>query len=213
MRFNSSAFDRHLSNIGQSVDWRRSYACACVNPQSGAADPKHILCSGKGRLWDEPVRTVTGIAGQETLAEWAQSGQWESGDTVLSIPQSSPLWDAGQFDRVVMLNATDVFSQPLLRGAPAERLIFAVASVTRCFWLHPTTRLVVEGGLPVIGTDGRPTWPGGVGEPPAGTSYSLTGTRYLEYFVWAALPSNRNMHSGMRLPKKVVARKWDLFSR
>ena len=213
MQFNPAAFDRHLANMGQVVDWRRSYACACVNPQSGAADPKHALCSGKGRLWDAPVRTVTGIASQKTTIEWAKLGQWESGDTVLSIPQSSPLWDAGQFDRVSMLNATDVFSQPLLRGAPTERLIFAVASITRCFWLHPTTRQVVEGGLPVIGTDGRPTWPGGVGEPPPGTSYSLTGTRYLEFFIWGALPSNRNMHSGMRLPKLVVARKWDLFSR
>src|SRR5574344_1187428 len=100
MRFNPAAFDRHLNNIGQKVQWRRSYACACVNPASGAPDPKHALCAGKGRIWDKPVDTVAGIARQETLAEWMKAGLWESGDMVLSIPQASPLWDAGQFDRV-----------------------------------------------------------------------------------------------------------------
>lgn len=214
MRFNSAAFDRHLNNIGQTVLWRRAYACACVNPASGAPDPKHALCMGKGRLWDPPVETVTGIARQETLAEWAQSGLWESGDMVLSIPQASALWDAGPFDRVTVLNSTDVFSQPMTHGAPNERLIFPVAAVTRCFWLNPANRSeVVEGGVPVIDADGRPSWPGGVGEPPPGMVYSLTGTKYSEYYVFSQFPSDRNQHQGMRLPKRVVVRKFDLFSR
>lgn len=213
MRLNPAAFDRHLANIGQRVLWRQSFACACVNPASGAPDPKHALCMGKGRLWARPVETVTGVARQETLAEWAQFGLWESGDMVLSIPQNSPLWDAGQFDRVTLLNSSDVFSQPLTRGAPNERLIFHVASVTRCFWLHPVTREVVEGRVPVIDADGRPSWPGGVGEPPPGTVYSLTGTKYDEYYVFSMFPSDRNQHQGVRLPKRVVVRRFDMFSR
>lgn len=211
MRFNSAAFDTHLANIGQSLLWRRSYGCACVNPSSGAPDPRHALCAGKGRIWDAPIPVVAGVASQTTTSEWAQSGQWESGDMVLSIPQASPLWDAGQFDRVTMMNSDDVFSQPFTRGAPTEKLLFTANTITRVFWLHPTTRLIVEGGIPTIGTDGVPVWTSGA--PPLGTIYSMTGTSRSEYFIWGRYPSDRNEHSGVRLPKRVIMRVWDLFGR
>lgn len=212
MEFNPDAFDSFLTGIGQDVLWRRSYACACVNPSSGQPDPKHALCAGKGRIWNEPIETVTGVASQKVQIQWAQMGMWEAGDMVLSIPQASPLWEAGPFDRITSLNSTDVFSQPLVRGAPAERLLFQPSSVERCFWLHPTTRQIVEGGLPVVGADGRLTWPDG-GEPPPGTTYSLTGTKHSEYFIWGEMTSDRNQHRGMRLPRRVVARRFDLFGR
>lgn len=213
MQFNEAAFDAFLGGIGQRFEWRRSYSCACVNPASGHPDPKHALCSGKGRLWDASVPTVMGVASQKVQIEWAKMGLWEAGDTVLSIPQSSPVWDAGgNYDRLVNIDATDVFSQPLQRGAPTERLMFKPLSITRCFWLHPTSRTVVEGGLPNIDADGRPSWPSG-GEPPPGATYSLTGTKHLEYYIWGQMPNNRSQHSGMRLPKRVVARKFDLFGR
>lgn len=211
MRFNRAAFDTHLAKMGQQVLWRRSYGCACVNPSSGSPDPKHALCAGKGRIWDTPIATVTGIASQTTTAEWAQSGQWESGDMVLSIPQSSPLWDAGQFDRVTMMNSDDVFSQPFTRGAPTEKLLFTANAINRVFWLDPVTRLIVEGGIPTIGENGIPVWVSG--EPPPGTTYSMTGTKRSEYFIWGKFPSDRNEHSGMRLPKRTVMRMWDLFGR
>lgn len=214
MRFNPGAFDTFLKGIGQEVEWRRSYACACVSPTSGAADPKHALCSGKGRLWNPPVKTVTGIASQTVQQEWMKSGMYETGDMVLSIPQASPLWDAGQFDRIMLLNSTDVFSMPLTRGAPNERLLFRPESILRCFWLHPQDKnTIVEGGIPVVDANGHLSWPGGVGEPPPGMVYSLTGNKYDEYFVFIQLLSDRNEHQGMRLPKRVTARKWDLFGR
>lgn len=212
MRFNPAAFDRFLADIGQRVAWRRSYACACVNPSSGAPDPKHALCGGKGRLWDAPVATVTGVASQKVQLAWAQMGMYEVGDMVLSIPQASPLWEAGPFDRITALDSTDVFSQPLVRGAPSERLLFQPVVIDRCFWLHPTRRLPVDGGAPVVDTDGRLSWPNG-GEPPPGATYSLTGTKHSEYFLWGEYPSDRNQHQGMRLPRRVVARRFDLFNR
>lgn len=211
MRLNPAAFNRHLEHIGQRVLWRRSFACACANPATGQADPKHALCAGKGRLWDPPVQTVTGVASQDVQMKWAKLGNWAAGDTVLSVPSSSPLWNAGRYDRVTMLDGDDVFSQPLVRGAPTERLIFAVKSVTRCFWLDPVTRNIVEGGLPTVDEAGRLTW--AAGGPPAGTTYSLTGLKHVEYFVFDQLPSDRNQHSGERLPKRIVARNFDLFSR
>lgn len=214
MRFNAAWFDQHLKNIGQKTLWKRSYACACVNPSSGAPDPKHQLCAGKGRIWVEGVESVCGVSKQDVAPELIAAGLFDSGDLQLTIPASSPAWElAGRFDRVVLLNSTDIFSQPFTRGAPNERIIFSVEKVQRCFWLHPTTRQIVEGGIPVVAANGTLSWPGGVGEPPPGTTYSLTGTKFDEYYVLDNLPSDRNEHSGMRLPKRVVMRKFDLFGR
>lgn len=211
MRFNRAAFNRHLAGMGQQVQWRRSWACACSSPTTGQPDPKHALCGGKGRIWAAPVATVVGVASQKTLAQWIQLGMYETGDAVLVIPEDSPMWDAGQFDRITLLNSTDVFSQPFVRGAPAEKLLFKTKVITRVFWLHPTTRLPVEGGIPTIGPDGTPTW--ATGEPPPGTTYSMTGEKFSEYFLFDQFPSDRNEHGGMRLPKRVIARQFDLFGR
>lgn len=148
------------------------------------------------------------------MAEWAQSGLWEAGDMVLSIPQASPLWDAGQYDRVTMLNSTDSFSQPLVRGSPSERLIFPVDRIERVFWLNPANRNeIIEGGIPLVASDGTLSWLGGVGEPPPGSTYSISGTKFSEYFIFDKFSSDRGEHSGLRLPKKLVARRFDLFSR
>lgn len=212
MQLNPAAFDSFLFGIGQKLEWRRSYACACVNPTSGSPDAKHQLCMGKGRLWDDALPTVAGVASQKVMAEWMQSGMYESGDMILSVPQNSSMYAAGQFDRIVMKNGTDVFSMPLTRGSPGERLLFQVESVQRCFWLHPTTREVIEGGLPVISSTGVPSWPDG-GAPPDGYVYSLTGNKFTEYFIFQQLMSDRGEHQGARLPKRVVARVWDLFGR
>jgi len=215
MRFNAAAFDRFLENIGQAVTWRHSYGCACVSPDSGAPDPKHALCQGKGRLWDPAVSTVVGVASQSVQLQWQNSGSYEAGDMVLTIPQSSPVWElGGQYDRILMLNSTDVFSMPLKRGSFKERLLFKPEKIARCFWLHPQNReVIVEGDLPTVDANGNLSWAPGALEPPAGVTYSLTGTKFDEYFIFLELPSDRNEHSGMRLPKRVTARKWDLFGR
>jgi len=213
MRLNPAAFNVFLRNIGQELEWRRSYACACINPQSGQADPKHALCVGKGRIWDAGISTIAGVASQKVQAQWMQSGMFENGDMVLSIPEDSPIYNAGQFDRIVMRNSTDVFSLPMTHGAPTERVLFPVKDITRVFWLHPTTRLIVEGGIPAVSDTGHLTWAGGIGEPPAGMVYSLNGNKYDEYFIFQDYLSDRGEHQGARLPKRVVARKWDLFGR
>ena len=214
MRLDPAAFNRFLGEIGQQVAWRRSYACACLNPASGAPDPKHALCAGKGRLWNAPVQTVCGITRQDVSPELIAAGLFDAGDMQMTIPSSSPMWrDAGRFDRVIMLNATEVFSQPFTRGAPTEKIIFAWKTIDRCFWLHPTTRQAVEGSVPVIDADGRPSWPGGVGEPPPATTYSLAGIKLVEYYLLDQLPSNRGEHLGAELPKRVTLRRFDLFGR
>lgn len=212
MRFNKQWFNRHLANIGQQMIWRKAYACSCVNPDSGAPDPKCGLCGKKGRIWVDGTETVCALAGQKTHAEWANTSMWEAGDVVVTIPENSPMWDAGQFDKVIMLNATDRFSLPLRRGGHGDNLsMYEVKSIERVFWKHPQTGALVEGGIPELQPDGQLVWTDR--EPPPGTSYSITGWQFSAYFVWGDFPSNRNSHSGMRLPKRVVLRRWDLLGR
>lgn len=213
MRFRPSHFDRFIDSIGQDVEWRHSYACACVNPETGSPDHKHALCKGKGRIWDPPVLTVAGVPSQNTTLKLITAGLWQNGDMTLTLPRSSPMWaSAGVFDRVTLLNSTDPFSMPMKRGAPSERLLFKVSSLERVFWLHPTTREPVEGSLPTVDADGHLIW-GPDGAPPPGVAYSLTGQMYSEYFIFDHLPSDRNQHHGVQLPKKVQLRRWDLFGR
>ncbi|MBB3017707.1 hypothetical protein FHR70_000747 [Microvirga lupini] len=212
MRLNPNAFNRHVVKMGQQVLWRPAYACSCTNPDSGAPDPKCKLCRKHGRIWSEPLQTVVGLQKQEVKPEWENSGLWEAGDLMVTVPENSPMWNGGQFDRVTMLNAEDRFSKPLVRGRPDEDLsTLSVKRIERVFWKHPVTQALVEGGIPVVDAEGKITW--GEGAPPTGMAYSITGFKYPDYFIWAELPSNRNMHSGVRLPKRVVLRRWDLISR
>lgn len=210
MQLNPEEFNQFLAHIGQSVTWRRSFACPCFDVNSGAARSNCPQCKGKGRIWDEPVGCVVGIAGQKVQKEWAQFGQWESGDAVVSIPSDAAAYEAGQFDRIVMLNATDAFSETLTHDGD-DRLYLPVSSINRVFWLDPITSAVVGGGIPTVAADGVLTWL--AGEPPAGAQYCINGRRFSEYFVFNALPSNRNEHQGAPLPRKVVLRKYDLFGR
>lgn len=214
MKLNPNKFNRHLNKIGQQVRWYQSFSCNCVNPATGSPDPKHRLCGGKGRIWKPAVDTVIGIAHQGVDADWKAPGLIEAGDMVASVPESSPMWSAGQFDRVVLINSTDVFSQPFVRGGPAERIIFAVKQFTRVFWtLKTAPDQIIEGDLPTIDAVGNLVWATGSNAPPAGVAYSLTGEKYDEYFIFGQFPSDRNEHSGARLPKKIILRKWDLMNR
>lgn len=211
MKLSSVAFNKHLAHMGQRTTWRRSYSCACIKRESGQADPAHALCNGKGRIWDAPIESVVGIPNQTVQAQWAALGMYEAGDLVLAIPAASPMWNSGMYDRVLLLNSTTGFSQPLTRGAVDEKLTFPVHAIDRCFWLAGPTRQVVEGGIPTVDANGQLSWASG--EPPPATTYSLSGTKYDEYYIWGQFPSDRNEHSGEALPKRVVARKFDLFSR
>jgi hypothetical protein len=215
MRLNPSAFNAFLSgNIGQDVLWRPNTMCPCVNPASGAANKKCPRCAGKGRLWSTGVPAKVGVQRQAINEKRAQAFNWEMGDAMLSVDESSPMYDAGQFDRITMLNSIDRFSLVLTRGAPTERLYMQVVSVDRVYWYTGPggTGSLVDGGAPTIDpADGSLTW--GVGAPPAGAQYSITGTRYSEYFVYLDLPSDRNEHFGARLPKRIICKRFEVFGR
>jgi hypothetical protein len=210
MFLNAAAFNKHLEHMGQKVSWRKAFACPCRNPTSEASDPKCPHCSGKGYLWDPAHDSVVGIAGSNIQRQWAQFGLYQSGDSVVSIPENSPLYEMGQNDRVVMLNATEHFSQTLIHGHPTERLTGTVESIIRVFWLDAQKKLI-QGGIPTVADNGRLTWDSL--EPPAGTQYGVSGVKFSEFYCWGNYPSNRNEHQGARLPKRVVLRKFDLWGR
>lgn len=118
----------------------------------------------------------------------------------------------GRFDRIEMLNATDVLKLTLTRGEN-DRIFTSVQSFIRVFWLDPNNiNSTIDGGLPAIDGSGNLTWPNNDG-PPNGTQYSIMGTRFLDYFVWYNLPSNRAEHFGANLPQKAWLRRFDLFGR
>lgn len=209
MQLQPSAFNAFLAGIGQGYTWRKSYACPCVNPISGAAKKNCPHCSGRGRIWDAGKPGVAGMAGSKTQREWAQFGVWESGDVVVTIPENTPIYEIGQYDRMTATNSTEQFSMPLIRGEN-DRLHFQAQEISRVFWINDAGA-IVDGGIPAVSATGVLSWSSG--EPPDGQQYSINGKRFLEYYCWGQFPSNRNEHQGARLPKRVVLRRWDLFGR
>ena len=209
MRLSPCKFNAFLAKIGQDVLWRKSYICPCVNPHSGASDPKCPVCYGKGRFWDAPVASRVGVPSTRVQREWAQFGRYESGDMVLTLPSDQPIYEMGEFDRITNMNSTEVFQLPLQRGRN-DFCMLPVKQFTRVFWLDENNE-IVEGGLPTVGDNGALSWV--IGAPPAGTQYTLCGTRYDEYYCFTELTGDRGEHGGLPLPRKVVARKFDLFGR
>jgi len=210
MRLNPAAFSRHLQHMGQDFLFRKAFTCPCRTSSSGAAKPNCPRCLGKGVFWADPIPASAGVASQGVTKQFAQFGQWEAGDAVFSIPSDSAMYDAGRFDRMTMLNSIDGFALPLTRGQN-DKVLLPVQQFDRVFWLDTDGYTIVEGGLPTVDAAGVLTWASG--EPPAGKMYTISGQRFTEYFVFENLPSDRGEHHGARLPKRVLARRFDLFGK
>lgn len=211
MRLNPARFNAHLANMGQKFMWSKAFSCPNVNDDSGAAIPDCPICFGRGWFWPNTVDATAGVASQKVQQSWAQFGLYQQGDTVLSVPENSPIYEAGQFDRLLAVNTEEQFSLRLLAGEE-DRLFGTIIAVTRVFWLSLDDTAIIEGSIPAIDATGNLTWPDDDG-PPAGTSYSVSGSRKQEFFIWGDYPANRMEHMGARLPKRLIARKFDLFGR
>lgn len=211
MRFAPGAFNRLLSaggtGLGQALEWRRAYLCPCTDPHSGSPEAGCPVCAGRGSVWASPVAAWAGIASQRVAREWAQYGQWESGDQVMTIAADSPLYAAGENDRLTMTQSSEPFSVPLVRGS-GDVLRFPVVQVDRVFWRDPATLALTEGGIPAVADDGSLSW--AEDEPPAGVQYSVTGRKRPEFYIFKDFPQDRSHQGGMTLPRRVVARRYDL---
>jgi hypothetical protein len=210
MKLNVGKFNAFLNKIGQDFLYRKAYACPCINPESGAANPGCQICLGKGRYWLAPVPAVAGVASQKYQVAWAQFGLWQDGDTVLSLPSDSPMYAIGQFDRATALDSISQFSQVYTHGS-ADQLNFTPVAIARVFWLNAELTATIEGTLPSVDANGNMTWVSG--GPPSGQQYTVSGTRYNEYFCFQNDPSNRGEQHGSLLPRRIILRRFDLFGR
>lgn len=194
--------------MGQNFAWRRAHACPCVNPNSGQAKPNCPYCLGKGRYWDDPVVGAAGIVGRDQMQQFAQFGIWDAGDIMLSIPSDSPLYAIGPFDRVAALNRSEPFSIAFVRGVN-DVIRFPVIGIESVSWFDGT-RLVTATDV-TAQADGTLVFASD--KPAQGTTYSVTGRRTPEFFVYQELPADRPMHYGQPLPRRVVLRRFDLYGR
>lgn len=210
MRLSPALFNRHLRALSQAVTWRRAYPCPCRAQASGGARQDCAHCHGVGVLWGPGAAAHTALSGQKTQREWANFGQWESGDVVLSIPADSPLYDIGAQDRVLMTDGSVPYSAVRTRRA-IDRLPSPVAALDRVFW-YDAEHTLIEGAIPPVTDDGRIAWPA-QGAPAIGQQYSVRGRRRPEYFCWGPFPQERAHHGGQPLPRRVVLRSFDLYRR
>lgn len=208
MQLDPSAFNALLNHIGQSFAWKKAFSCPCVDPATNAPQLACLHCHGKGFLWSAAVSGVAGVPSQKVQREFAKLGQWESGDMMLSVGSDSPLYEMGERDRVMQLNGSDPFSMNLRKGHN-DRLPWTVKQIDRVFWISGGT--LVEGSIPTQQADGTLLFTAGA--PPAGMSYSVSGKKFSEYFVFQEFPSDRGHHFGAKLPIRVQLRRFDLFGR
>lgn len=196
-----------FNGVGQLASWRKSFACPCVSPHSGQARPDCPQCRGVGHLWADPVAGKAAVAGRDAQKNWAAFGRWDAGDVVISIPSDSPLYAIGEYDRVILENRTEPFSINITPSINDE-IRMPIVVVGRVFWLDADSA-IVDGVLPTVRPDGTLDW--GASPPPEGITYSLTGRRKAEHYVFYEMPSDRPHHAGAALPRKVVLRRFDLF--
>ncbi|MGR9108258.1 MAG: hypothetical protein ACU843_15160 [Gammaproteobacteria bacterium] len=143
------------------------------------------------------------------MKKFMDLGMFDDGDTMVTIPSDSPMYEIGEFDRVDTVSRTEPFSVNIVTGL-ATSLRFKPESIDRVTWLDSNDALVV-GDIPTINKDGSLTWVGST--PPQNTTYSVTGRRFPAYFCYMDLPLDRPYHFGKQLPRRVVLRRFDLFGR
>ena len=207
---NPQAFNTMLGparpGLGQNVLWERATACPCRSPTSGAAQQGCPVCSGKGIYYDAPVAAWTALSGMKISRQWAAFGQFELGDTVVTIGSDSPLYGIGESDRVTFSNQTEPFSQIVMGGV--DHLPYKALSISRVVWRDPVSRLIVTGGIPTQASDNTLSWTAGA--PPAGVQYSVSGRRNPIYWCFMDFPQDRAHSAGLALPRRVVLRKYGL---
>ncbi|UIS74629.1 hypothetical protein [Morganella phage Mecenats66] len=214
MQFNPDWFNSHLDNIGQEFLWRKALMCPCQQANSLSADPECKNCHGIGYTWDSPVLITSGAAGEKMQSKWIDMGYYEQGDLVMTVPENNILWDqGGRYDRLTAINSTHRLQRVLIRGSRVgESLMKDVKSVSAVRWLN-SDGVLVNGDLPAVTEDGGIDFTGVEVQPVPGSRYTIEFDAYSEYFLYQDDFRVRNEHAGMRLPKMIVIRRYDLLNR
>lgn len=199
-------FNRLIGDLGVNAVWRRGYACPCVDVNTGAPSACCPHCRGIGRVWVGGVQAVVGKASSKSLKDWMAFGRYDDGDAVFTIGSDSPAYAAGPYDRLQMVDMSEPFSLNLTRGVN-DFVNFPIISIERVLGIEGG--VMREYGFPDVNQTGDLEWP--TGGPPNMATYSLTGRRFVEYFVSKEQPLDRPFHQGRALPRKVVVKRFDLL--
>lgn len=215
MRLSPGRFNNQLREMGQRLLWRRASLCPCRDPHSGGAKPDCPVCDGlhNGTFWGPAVPAWAGVVGAKARREFADFGRWEDGDVLLSIPADSPLWGAGENDRVLFADGHEPFQATLKRTA-ATLAPMGAHKVERCFWLGPNGAALLECAVPRVDPATRAlSWPAGAPQPDPGSQFTLVGAKRPEFFFYRELPVSRAHFRGLPLPKRAVLKRFDLFGK
>lgn len=212
MQLSPAKFNAFLTSIGQDMFWRQATACPCINPATMGARPDCPLCHGKKYQWAPEVPGRCGFQNQNQKKGFADFGMWEPGDAVLTIGSDTPLYASGPFDRFRCKNSTSPFSINRVRGEQ-DFILGTVVNISRVFYIQPDGITMTECGIPAVDANGNLSWGAGQVAPPDDTAYSVTGIKYDEYFAYPDFANDRKHHHGANLPKKLLARRFDLYGR
>lgn len=130
------------------------------------------------------------------------------GDVVCTIPSDSPFYAIGESDRVTFVDSTEPFDVVVMGGI--DLLPFMASGIDAVVWRDPTTKALVQGGIPTQASDMTLSWASGA--PPFVTQYSVTGRRHPQYQCFMDFPQDRAHSAGLPLPRRVVLRKYALAS-
>jgi hypothetical protein len=211
--FSEAKFNALLSNqrpgLGQNVTWAKATLCPCRSRTSGAAEQGCPVCRGRGHFFDADVSAWTALASMKIQRQWEQYGQFEVGDLVATIPSDSPLWACGEHDRVTFADSSEPFDYVAVGGV--DTLPWPAYEIDSVVWRDPSTKALIHGGIPTQAADNSLSWSSGA--PPAGVQFTVSGRRRPQYWVFQDLIQDRSHSAGLRLPRRVVLRKYDLAGR
>ena len=215
IRLSPPLFNRQIQSAGQSVLWRRASLCPCAGRDhySGGASQDCPVCTGRGWSWAKGVPSKASIVGARRERKQSDFGQWEAGDVAVSVGSDTPLWNAGEKDRITFLDSSLLFQAALVNDGNA-RLDFEVVRFERCFWLREGDEAFREATLPKRDPlTGRLAWASGAVAPDAGARFTVTGLKRPDFFLLEHLPVARGHFSGSPLPRLFKCRAFDLLGR
>lgn len=207
MKLNPNAFNSFIQSIGTDVQWYRSYDCPCINVNTRAPKPNCTLCFGKGVVWNDPIDSKIGFSKSNLMHNYGNFAEYLPGDIVVTIGSDSPAYAIKRLDKILLINSIENFSTVLLNNG-TDRLNFKYLSIDGVKWI--VNNELSDGVIPTVNENGSITW--GLDQPPVNAGFTIYGTRQVEYFMYIELSRNRPFHNKL-LPKRVVLRRFDAFSR